>query len=216
MKAALKEMKTIVRSEWNSVIKRMAILVSVPIINIIYLILNREQENTLIIKMKIDDIIQFNKIFIIPYVAWYVYVVLFLFLLCIWDKKRYFRAVLSLNVGMLISYVIFFLLPTHVPRPEVVGTDILSKMVLWIYSNDNPYNCFPSIHVINTIIINFFVCASEQFGKWTKIICTLIGISIIMSTLYIKQHYFADVISGTVLAFGICYIFSKTNFHKRI
>lgn len=214
MRSTIREIKSIVRNEWNSVIKRMAILVSVPIINIIYLILNKEKENTLIIKMKIDDFIEFNKIFIIPYITWYGYVALFLLLLCILDKKRYFRAVLSLNVGMLISYIIFFLLPTHVPRPEVVGTDILSRMVLWIYSNDKPYNCLPSIHVINTIIINFFVCESEKFKKLAKIICTLIGISIILSTLYIKQHYFVDVILGTVLAFSICYLFSKINFHR--
>lgn len=216
MRGTIREIKSIVRNEWNSVIKRMAILVSVPIINIIYLILNKEKENTLIIKMKVDDFIEFNKIFIIPYIAWYGYVALFLLLLCILDKKKYFKAVLSLNVGMLISYIIFFLFPTHVPRPEVAGVDILSKMVLWIYSNDKPYNCLPSIHVINTIIINYFVCKSERFKNITKIICTLIGISIILSTLYIKQHYFVDVIVGTLLAFSICYLFSKINFHKEL
>ncbi|MFX0549686.1 phosphatase PAP2 family protein [Hathewaya histolytica] len=216
MRVELDNVQKGIKNEWVSFLKRISILISVPIINVIYLILNIEKENTLILKMKIDDVIQFNKIFIIPYVAWYGYVAIFLVLLCILDKKRYFRAVLSLNLGMLISYVIFFILPTHVPRPQIVDTDILSKMVIWIYSNDNPYNCFPSIHVLNTVIINYFVCVSHKFSKLTKVICTLVGISIILSTLYIKQHYFPDVIGGVILALAVCYISSKTNFHKKL
>ncbi|GAA0781721.1 phosphatase PAP2 family protein [Hathewaya limosa] len=207
------EIKNILIHDWNTLIKRGIILISVPIINILYLILNTPREHTTILKMSIDSYIPFMKIFIIPYVIWYVYVAGFLAFLCILDEKQYFRTVFSLNLGMLISYFVFFIFPTHVPRPEVIGTDILSNMVLWIYKTDNPYNCFPSIHVLNTLIINYFVCVSDKFSKNVKIMATIVGVSIILSTLFIKQHYFADVIGGVILAFIVCFIFKHTNFH---
>jgi len=102
---------------------------------------------------------------------------------------------------MIISYVIFYFFPTTVPRPTLTGTDIFTKMTRIIYGNDNPYNCFPSIHVINTLLVQMYITTNKKIKVGLKVICNVIGILIILSTMFIKQHVFLDAVSAAVIAY---------------
>ena len=113
-------------------------------------------------------------------------------------------------------YIIYYFYPTYVPRPMITGTDFLSNMVLNLYAADNPYNCFPSIHVLNSVLIALYTYESDKVYKSTKVICVIISSFIILSTMFIKQHYFADVAVAIIFAFVLYFSFKnfKLNFNK--
>jgi membrane-associated phospholipid phosphatase len=98
----------------------------------------------------------------------------------------------------------------------ITGTDLFSNMVLNLYAADNPYNCFPSIHVLNSVLVALYTYKSDKVYKTIKVICVIVSSSIILSTMLIKQHYFADVAVGIIFAFVLYFSFKnmKFNFNK--
>lgn len=190
----------------NHIVKRGILTLSIPAVSLIYPILNVYKENITVLSTPIDDLIPFVNEFSLPYISWYGYVCFFLFLLCIFDSKEYFKLLISLNIGMLICYTIYFFYPTYVARPIIEEGDIFNNLVLWVYKKDNPYNCMPSIHVLNSVLVMLFVNVSNNINCVYKFICITIGILICLSTMFIKQHYFIDVIVGIGLSYTLYYL----------
>lgn len=73
------------------------------------------------------------------------------------------------------------------------GNDLMSRLVLFVYRNDAPYNCFPSIHCLSSYLL--FIAARNS--KATRpLAVTVIGVLaavIIASTLFVKQHVVQSV-----------------------
>jgi len=77
-----------------------------------------------------------------------------------------------------------------------------------VWAGDTTFNCFPSLHAAVSVICFY---AWYQYCKFkplaqTKIITILsfvITAGVILSTLFLKQHYIADEIAGIVLAWGV-------------
>jgi len=189
-----------VSQEWKDVFKRGIFGLSIPLISISYPILNQNRGNYNSLFTFVDEFIPFNKFFILPYVSWYMFIVVFSAFLCVLDKQRYIKLLITLNIGMITSYIIFYFYPTYVPRPIITRTDFFSNLVSSLYAVDKPYNCFPSIHVLDSVLIAMYTCRSEKVGKLIKVICGVMAVSIILSIMFIKQHYFADVIAGIIFA----------------
>mgnify|MGYP001574764921 FL=1 len=91
----------------------------------------------------------------------------------------------------------------------ITGTDFFSNLVLNLYAADNPYNCFPSIHVLNSVLIALYIYESEKVCKVTKTICVITTVFIILSTMFIKQHYFVDVLAGIIFACVLYFSFKN-------
>jgi len=208
--------KKIATNELKDIIKRGLFALSIPLISITYPLLNQNRGNTNDLFTFVDKLIPFNKFFIFPYISWYIFIAIFSGVLCILDKERYFKLLITLNIGMITCYMIYYFYPTYVQRPMVKGNDFISNLVMNLYAVDNPYNCFPSIHVLNSVLIALHIYESEKVGKWTKVICLIMSASIILSTMFIKQHYFADVVAGVIFAYILYFSFKnlKFNFNK--
>jgi membrane-associated phospholipid phosphatase len=205
--------KRVVTYEWKDIIKRGLWGLSILFISITYPILNQYRGETNSVFTFVDKLIPFNKYFILPYVSWYIFMAIFSAILCILDKERYLKLLITLNIGMITCYLIYYFYPTYVPRPIVTETDFLSNMVLNLYAADNPYNCFPSIHVLNSALVALYTYESDKINKYIKIICVIIASSIILSTMFIKQHYFADVVAGIIFAFVLYFSFKSLKFN---
>jgi membrane-associated phospholipid phosphatase len=188
-------------SEWKDIIKRGLWIFTIPALDIIYFILNNHPGRPVVVETFVDRWIPFNKYFVIPYVCWYGYLVFFIIYFCIIDSTMYFKLLGCVDAGFIISFIIFYFYPTTVPRPIIHGNDILDKLILLIYTRDNPVNCFPSIHVLQALLIEIFVSKEQGFNRFTKSISLVLSILIVFSTMFIKQHYFMDVISATILAY---------------
>ncbi|MEY8351650.1 phosphatase PAP2 family protein, partial [Bacillus cereus] len=116
-------------------------------------------------------------------------------------------------LGKLACFSIYYFWQTTVPRPTVVGTDMFSELVRYIYSIDQPVNCFPSIHVLTTFVIMLAAFKRREQHVFEYYILTFFGTLIILSTLFTKQHAFVDAVSGMTLAsilyFGIQLVLVK-------
>ncbi|OQR53345.1 phosphatase PAP2 family protein [Bacillus sp. CDB3] len=170
----------------------------------LYDVLNKTTVHTVNVTTVIDDWIPFVKVFIIPYLLWFPYLYGALIYYCLADRKQYYVTLSSVILGKLACFSIYYFWQTTVPRPTVVGTDVFSELVRYIYSIDQPVNCFPSIHVLTTFVIMLAALKRREQHAFEYYILTLFGILIILSTLFTKQHAFVDVVSGMTLA-GILY-----------
>lgn len=95
------------------------------------------------------------------------------------------------------AYACFLLYPTVAPRPDTVPGDGFAVWGLrFLYDADPPYNCFPSIHVGHSFVSAFVIHRiHRRLGLFALCCASLVAIS----TLFTKQHYVADVISGILL-----------------
>ena len=180
--------------------KHILFMLSIPVVSSLYPIFNNTSRGYQEVITPIDNVVPFVKEFILGYIAWYPFIILTLIYLCMKDKKVYYRTLISLLIGFVVSFVIFFLFQTHVPRPDVTGNDIFSKLVRLIYASDKPYNCFPSLHVLESHLMVMGVNALEEKNKKVQYLVIFTSIIIILSTQFVKQHVIIDVVGGLYLA----------------
>jgi membrane-associated phospholipid phosphatase len=147
----------------------------------------------------IDKAVPFLKIFVFPYLTWYPFIFGCLIYFFIKDRRTYSRTLISLIIGILVSYTIYFVFQTTVPRPELSGTDLATRLVGFVYSMDMPYNCFPSLHVYESYIMIKAIRVSSIRNKMNTAIIYIISALIILSTQFIKQHVILDLISSVIL-----------------
>ncbi|MDM5317640.1 phosphatase PAP2 family protein [Fictibacillus sp. b24] len=177
----------------------LCLLLSIPLLNIIYQVLNHGERGARQLITAVDHQIPFVEIFIVPYVLWYAFIFLMFVYFCIYDRAIYYRTLLSFCVGMLACYVIYFFFQTTVPRPELASEGMLTKIVQYVYGADQPFNCFPSIHVLSSYLMVLGIRHSKMWTIKKDIIVSSIAYSIILSTLFVKQHVVLDVVAGILL-----------------
>lgn len=166
-----------------------------------------EQRNTgpyTVIHMKIDDYIPFCEWFIIPYYLWFLYVAAAIISCFFKNKQEYFRTCAFLGIGMTVFLVVSTLWPNgHHLRPYTMPRDnLLTALVTFLYSTDTPTNIWPSIHVYNSIGAHLALTRNQELGK-NKVLCAgswLLCVSIILSTVFLKQHSMFDVITAFIMA----------------
>jgi membrane-associated phospholipid phosphatase len=83
-----------------------------------------------------------------------------------------------------------------------------ASQVYSVWAGDTTFNCFPSLHAaVSTICFyTWYRYSKARPGGVTKAVSALtlfITVGVILSTLFLKQHYVADEIAGIVLALGI-------------
>jgi len=172
---------------------------------LLYLKTNRLAANAgraIVFKLPIDDRIPFVPAFVFPYFAWFL-LVAGVFLWLIFDRsqgRRIDRHTAAIVLTMALSSLVFLIFPTHVPRPELTGSDLPTRLVRVIYAADEPYNCFPSLHVAIALLNGLSLFRYGPRRIWFRLPFTLLVILIMLSTLLIRQHYLPDLIGGLVLA----------------
>ncbi len=192
---------------------------AVPLIiyGIIYLVWFAYLEKTVvkpyhIIHVSLDDKIPFCEIFVIPYMLWFLYVAVTVAYFFLRDRDGYIRIFIFLSTGMTLFLLISTLWPNgHNLRPFTMPRDnVFTHMVAALYRTDTPTNLWPSIHVYNSLGCHIAVMNSERLKKH-KAVRTgsfILCVSIIMSTMFIKQHSVFDVTTAFIAAaimYGLVY-----------
>lgn len=156
-----------------------------------------------VIHMKIDDYIPFNEYFIIPYMLWFIYMGGAIAYFFFKDVKDYYRLTTFLFTGMTIFLIISTLFPNgHNLRPvEFVRDNIFVDAVKQLYKADTATNLFPSIHVFNSLVVHISISKSSHFKdkKWIRLTSLCLMVSIILSTVLLKQHSIFDVITAFIM-----------------
>lgn len=166
-------------------------------------------KNYRVIHMNIDDYIPFVEIFVIPYLLWFAYVAIVIAFLFFKDKDDYYRTCFFLFTGMTIFLIVSTLWPNgHHLRPYTMPRDnIFTRLIIGLYQADTPTNIWPSIHVYNSIGAHLAIAKSRYFKNkpWIRRTSFALAASIVLSTMFIKQHSAFDVFTALGLA-GIMYI----------
>jgi membrane-associated phospholipid phosphatase len=157
-----------------------------------------------IIHMAADDYIPFCEVFIIPYLLWFVYVSGVVIYFFFKDKEDYYKTCVFLFTGMTIFLIISTLWPNgHHLRPHVFPREnIFTDMIKALWRVDTPTNLWPSIHVYNSLGAHFAIIRSKAFenNKKVKAGSLVMAVSIIASTMLIKQHSVFDVMTAFLMA----------------
>lgn len=152
----------------------------------------------------LDDLIPFKEIFIVPYVLWAFYVLAAcVFLFFKEERGMFLRYAIALTGGMSIAMTIYMIFPNCVNlRPQELLTDnIFSRIVDKLYVIDTSTNVFPSIHVLNSIIVCVALEKNKTFKKFhiLRMLNVVLAVSICLSTLFLKQHSVLDGLGAVIL-----------------
>ena len=158
-----------------------------------------------------DDKIPFCPYFIIPYVLWYFFLIgtVIYFAVSCPSKKEYYQYLGTLGVGMTLFLLISYVYPNGQQlRPDLsnAGNGIFISVIRFLYKIDTPTNIFPSMHVFNATASCIALYQNERCRK-NKVFTVgqiVLGVSIVLSTMFLKQHSVADVMTALILNI-LCY-----------
>ena len=161
---------------------------------------DRNKRNYEVIHVSLDDYIPFCEVFIVPYLLWFAYVAVVVVFLFFKNKQDYYRSCAFLFTGMTIFLIISTLWPNghHLRLAEMPRDNIFTQAVSALWKIDTPTNLWPSIHVYNSMGAHFAVMRSAELKekKGIRIASGILAFSIILSTMFLKQHSVFDVATG--------------------
>lgn len=164
----------------------------------------------LVLHCRLDDLIPFCKYAIVPYYLWFAWIVgTFVYMLLRAPREEFWRFCLPFCVGQLLALTFCALVPNGVRlRPRTVpGNDIFAQLVRGLYRADTATNVFPSIHVLDAVTLDIAYhrssCFDDQRRRWVRVGARVLDLSIILSTLLLKQHSVLDALAGVALALSL-------------
>ncbi|MBR3376706.1 MAG: phosphatase PAP2 family protein [Mogibacterium sp.] len=123
------------------------------------------------------------------------------FALCFkYDNRKGWQFFNAMCLGFIVCFAVFVLFPTSMERPQISGSDIFDRILALQYRIDPPDNLLPSIHCFVSWICWTGLRDKTEIPQWYQRISLLMAIAVCTSTLMVKQHVIADVISGIILA----------------
>lgn len=120
-------------------------------------------------------------------------------------RDQLWRLVIGLSITSALAFLTFLIYPVACKRPP--KPEVSNWVYDWLLTIDAAGNAFPSLHVGLSSLAALYAhrVIDDAFSKRARI--TLLSIIwiwtalIAWSTLATKQHYFADVVGGFVIAF---------------
>ena len=151
-------------------------------------------ENCYVMHSRLDDMIPFCEVFVIPYVGWYLLVAGSLLYFALYNVDSFKRLHIFIIITQAVAMAIYILFPNMQDlRPEVFPRDnILTGIVGFLYSVDTNTNVCPSLHVAYSIGIASVWTKEKSVSKGFKVFVVIAVILICMSTTFIKQHSVID------------------------
>ncbi len=188
------------------------LLAAVIIVACLYFVVNVPQSSLNVLRTVFDKQIPRIPIFAIPYLLflpWFWSVVVYA-----WYRNRSFRQLAFATIIVnSIAFIVYLTFQTYVPREAVISNDFFSGILRFIYDHDQAYNGFPSLHsALSATIATYFIFVNSRWS-WAFV---LMAALIVVSTLFVKQHFIADAVSGVTLGVLVTWLsFKVYNRHTR-
>jgi membrane-associated phospholipid phosphatase len=163
----------------------------------------------------IDDAIPFVPEMVIFYsFLFYPMVILTMLYFAFVEYRKGYALGWSLVIINAIAVIIYIVFPVstyqwrQVYLPQLDLSNIWQSQVYNIFTTDTPFNCFPSLHAaVSTICFyTWYEYSKIRVTRATRIVAVLtfvVAAGIILSTLFVKQHYIVDEAAGIVLAWAV-------------
>jgi membrane-associated phospholipid phosphatase len=150
----------------------------------------------------------------LAYALMFVLPLIILLLLYVRERRDHFREVaLALLGAFYLGFALYLLVPARSPRiaygyaSDLVGATGLYELsaMAWDQLQQVTYDAFPSLHTtISTIALWFAARHGDALSRrWPRLLFWLFlpcVVALQISTLYLRQHYFVDLIGGWLLA----------------
>ncbi len=166
--------------------------------------IEHRQVRPYIIHTRWDDMIPFCEYFIVPYLLWFAYITVCL----IWfgmfqsSQREYQALTRNLAFGCTVFLIISVLFPNGQNlRPMLAGDNVFQQLVLRLYRTDTSTNIFPSVHVFNSVACCSAVLRNQRLRSLPVVSgsTVVLTVSIILATVFLKQHTVVDVFGALVL-----------------
>lgn len=194
--------------------KHFSILSYYIVIGILYIVYEKITVPKYFMYSKLDDYIPFVKEMIIPYLFWYIYIIIALVYLGLTSKKDFYDLAAFMFIGMTICFIIYAIFPNGQNlRPVIHEKDFFSRLVAYVYMTDTPTNSAPSMHTLDSIAVHIALVKSEALKKRYVIhgLSFITMILILLSTVMLKQHSILDVIYGIALSLVLYIVIYRFN-----
>ena len=150
----------------------------------------------------LDGAIPFFAPAVLFYAAWFPFLVFCGLWLLLEDGTDFKRFMLGLALNMTLAGIVYVLWPNGQDlRPDLSQPANVFEWVLGgLYSLDTNTNVLPSLHV--ACALSTVACiwdTSTVRHRSTKLLLTLLGVLISVSTVFVKQHAVLDLAAGLVL-----------------
>ncbi len=152
----------------------------------------------------VDDIIPFNEFFVIPYLTWHVLIPVTLLYTLVRETDNFRHLMRFFILTFTLTMIVYMVYPTYLElRPEVFPREnIFTEVVRFIYWIDTPTNVCPSLHIIGSLGLLF--ASWDTRGKDSvpkKLFMALAVVFICLSTMFMKQHSFIDILVAIPISF---------------
>jgi len=150
---------------------------------------------------RLDDLIPFHEIFLIPYVFWYVLIVLSLLYFMLYNVDGFKNLQKYIIITQVVAMTIYILFPSRQDlRPVMFERDnFLTRCVEFLYAFDTNTGVCPSLHVAYSLGIASVWLREKTASKPWKVFVLVAVILICLSTMFIKQHSAVDVLAAIPL-----------------
>ena len=169
-----------------------------------------------VIHVRLDDMIPFVEYFIVPYLLWFAYVAVVFVYLFFKSRREFYQYCIFLFTGMTLFLIVSTIYPNgHLLRPSgFERNNIFTLAVSLLYQIDTATNIFPSLHVFNSIAAHRAVANNQSLGKNRLIhgASFVLMVSIILATMFLKQHSVLDIVSGILLGLLMDQLVYRTDY----
>ncbi len=191
------------------------LLIFWPIFGLVFAALERFRTTGYnIVYSPVDDLIPFCEFFVIPYFFWFVYLVGMYVYSIFYDIKTFRDYSYYIIITYTAAILIYIVWPTAQELRPVTfeRNNIFTEIMKNFYQFDTNTNVCPSIHVIGAVAVSCAAWNSKLFSsKGWRIVFSIVTLSIIASTVFLKQHSIVDIPP----ALAICAVAYPLVFGKR-
>ena len=162
----------------------------------------------------LDDIIPFCEAFLIPYVFWYLLIVVSLLYFLLYNVDSFKKLQTYIIITQVVAMAIYIIYPScqNLRPTEFPRDNFLTDCVGLLYSLDTNTGVCPSLHCAYSIGIASVWLREKNVSKLWKTFVVIAVILICLSTMFIKQHsavdFFAAIpvcLLAEILVFKIFY-----------
>lgn len=174
------------------------------------------------VHMWLDDVIPFCEWFVIPYVFWYVLIVISLGYFLLYHVGRFKELQTYIIITQVLAMICYIAFPSRQDlRPtEFLNENFLTQIVSLLYTFDTNTGVCPSLHVAYSIGIASVWTKEKSAPPLWRAFVVFAAIMICLSTMFIKQHSAVDFFAAIpvcLIAEGFVYrdrYFKKNKLQK--
>lgn len=146
----------------------------------------------------LDDVIPFCEYFLVFYCFWFLLILGSLLYYLLFDVYSFKKLQTFIMITQAIAMFIYIVYPSRQDlRPEVFAhTNFLTDLMAFIYRFDTSTGVCPSLHVAYSMGVVSVVLKKQDVKTFWKVLLVVVVIFICLSTAFVKQHSFVDIIAA--------------------